>query len=355
MRNLKLDLITKIDDLVELEGEWKDLEALSRFPLSGYDWSLCCAMNFYPENSLRIIVLRSAHRIEALAPLSLKKNKSIPRIECLGSSNLYEPCDFIYRSNAALIQLIEETIALNFPFYLHRIPIDSTIADIIATKHGKKGYMVRLPSSSAGFINIDSDWNQYFSQLSSSKRYDSRRKLKIAKKIGQVEFRFYAPRPRDCRDMLPTTFKIEDSGWKQRNRSSLLSNRPLRRFFTEYLVLAAADNTLRIGFMYIDDSPVAVVIGIVRYKKFWLLKNGYDPKWKKCSPGILLLNETVKHCFEQNYRGIEFLGTDEHYIRQLAGDRFHRYQSIAFFPFRLLGLSLLSINAANHLYHRLRR
>lgn len=354
MRNLKLNIITKIGGLSELEKEWKDFASLSQYPLTGYDWSLCCARNFYPENSLRIIVLRSTKRIEALAPLAIKRIKSIPRIECLGSSYLYEPCNFLYRSQDALKQLIKATVALNYPIYLQRLPLDSPIADIVEAEYGKRGYILSRPSSGTGFIKINSSWNQFFAQLSSSKRYDSRRKLKLAKKIGRVNFRFYAPRPKDCPDMLLTAFKIEGAGWKRQNRSDLLSNRRLCWFFIEYLIFAAANNALRIGFMYIDSFPVAVVIGIVRCNKFWLLKNGYDPKWKKCSPGILLMNETVKHCFEQNYRSIEFLGTNEHYIRQLAGDRFHRYKSIAFFPFRLLGLSLLGISTANHIYHRLR-
>ena len=355
MRNFKADIITNIGVLADLEKEWKDFESVSRFPLSGYDWSLCCARSFYPENGLRIIVLRSAQRIEALAPLSIKKIKSIPRLECLGSSYLYEPCNFLYRSQDALKQLIKRIVALNYPFYLHRIPLDSPIADIVKAEQGKRGYILIRPSSGAGFIKINSSWHQFFARLSSSKRYDSRRKLKLAKKMGRVDFRFHAPRPPDCHELLRTAFKIEGSGWKRQHRSDLLSNRRLSRFFTEYLILAAANSALRIGFMYIDDSPVAVVIGIVRYNKFWLLKNGYDPQWKKCSPGILLINETVKYCFEQNYSGIEFLGTDEHYIRQLAGDGFHRYQSIAFFPYSLLGCSLLALSAANKLYHRFKR
>jgi CelD/BcsL family acetyltransferase involved in cellulose biosynthesis len=45
--------------------------------------------------------------------------------------------------------------------------------------------------------------------------------------------------------------------------------------------------------------------------RWWLLKIGFDPAWSDCSPGTLLLCETLRHAVRQQLTAYEFLGTVE--------------------------------------------
>jgi CelD/BcsL family acetyltransferase involved in cellulose biosynthesis len=45
--------------------------------------------------------------------------------------------------------------------------------------------------------------------------------------------------------------------------------------------------------------------------RFWLLKIGYDEAFARCSPGSLLLLETVRYAALRGLHSYEFLGTAE--------------------------------------------
>lgn len=344
----KLFLVTQLDDLSLLEDEWNVLESDIGYPLSGYHWSYYCAKYLYDHQNLRILVLTSDHCIEAIAPMAINKVRSVPRMETLGSSFLFEPCKLLYRSPQALKILVHNLVDFKYPFYLHRISSKSPVIDHLKGYHKKAGIFIARPSSGSGYISINTDWDTYFSNLSSSKRYDIRRKLKIAQKFGKVDFRFFNPNETEIASLLPVAFKLEGSGWKRQQKSDLMSNKPNFRFFSDFLSKAASKKQLRIGFMYIDEEPVSVVIGLVVFEKFWLLKNGYDPVWKACSPGILLMNAAIKYCFDCHLKKFEFLGGYEQFVHRFVGNCFHEYTSLAFFPYSLTGLSLLGLETLAH-------
>ena len=52
-------------------------------------------------------------------------------------------------------------------------------------------------------------------------------------------------------------------------------------------------------------------VAVEQAGRWWLLKIGFDPAWSQCSPGILLLAETLRYAAAAGLAGYEFLGTVE--------------------------------------------
>ena len=63
-------------------------------------------------------------------------------------------------------------------------------------------------------------------------------------------------------------FKIENSGWKGRKGFSLLANNKLNRFLKVYSQLASEEEILRLGFLFSDDNPAAMLIGTEYHNRF---------------------------------------------------------------------------------------
>ena len=118
----------------------------------------------------------------------------------------------------------------------------------------------------------------------------------------------------------------------------------LNTFYKQYSYLAAQSKILRLCFLFIDDTPVAMLFGVVFQGRFWVLKIGYDEEYSRCSPGILLIHETIRYAFTNGLKSYEFLGSDENWLHMWTKDNIRRHISIGYYPFNFIGLKRLSID-----------
>ena len=56
-------------------------------------------------------------------------------------------------------------------------------------------------------------------------------------------------------------------------------------------------------------------LAVVSGNRFWLLKIGYTDEFARCSPGILLMLETIRYAAKCGLRSYEFFGVEEPWLR----------------------------------------
>ena len=86
-----------------------------------------------------------------------------------------------------------------------------------------------------------------------------------------------------------------------------------------------------------------MLIGVVYFSKFWILKIGFNDKYSNCSPGMLLTMETIKYAFEQNLSSYEFLGSYEKW-QDMWPVELREYATIALYPYSFKSVFHLGIN-----------
>ena len=348
-----VEIIRDRISLGSLKEEWNNLVKIFGFPLLCHEWLASCDEAFYQNSDLRIVIVRSNGKIDAIAPMAVIKIRGVEYLEFLGSSFLYEPCNLIYRNHESLRILINQLIKFGRPVCFNRIPYESPIINMLSDFPKSKGIFIKRTSSGSAFVSIETSWEENDKNFSSKRRYDFKRKKRIAEKAGNIEFKIFCPPIEELSKHFATAFRVESAGWKGRKGSALLLNERLKNFFEIYSSLTCQEKTLRICFLNINDFAVAMVIGLEYQNKFWLLKNGYDEKWRKCSPGIQLIHETVKYAFNKGLDSYEFLGSDEPYVRIWAKNNFRKYASIGFYPMNFSGFIGLGIDVGNFVYRKL--
>jgi len=349
-------MIKIIRDRISLGGlkeEWNNLAKIFASPLLCHEWLASCAEAFHQDNDLRIVIVRSNGKIDAIAPMVVIKKRGVEYLEFLGSSFLYEPCNLIYRNHESLRILLNQMIKLGHPIYLNRIPSDSPIINLLSDFPRSKGILIKRTSSGSAFVPIEASWEEYTKIFSSKRRYDLKRKKRMAKKIDNVKFKIFCPPLEELENYLKIAFKIEAAGWKRREGSALLIKERLKNFFRIHSFLTCTHKSLRLCFLYIGEIAVAMMIGLEYKKKFWLLKNGYDEKFSKCSPGILLVHETIRYAFDHGLKSFEFLGSDEPYVRIWANNNFREYSSLGFYPINFSGIIGFGADAGNYIFRKL--
>ena len=70
---------------------------------------------------------------------------------------------------------------------------------------------------------------------------------------------------------------------------------------------------LRLFFLRVNGRPIAMVYALEDGDTCYLLKGGYDPAYRRHSPGTLLLHAVVSHCFAAGLSRIEFHGGAQPY------------------------------------------
>lgn len=332
-----IQIVRSSENLAELTSDWNRLAERFRNPLLRAEWFAACAATLCPSSELRVVVNRTGDQVTAIAPLVAVKNGGRETLELLGSSLLYEPSGLLYRDRPALSELLGGIRQLKRPLLLQRLGAGcAEIRELEATCRGRSFFVVREAPGSP-WIPICSSFDRFEAQLPARRRSDLQRARRRAAEFGNARFEVLAPGASQIDELLPQMMAVEASGWKGASGGAMLRNEAVRCFFSLYARSAAALGLLRVAFLRINRVPAAFQLMVEWGSRLWVLKIGYDESWARCSPGILLMHESIRYAFDRGLEVFEFLGTDEPWIRLWTGC-VHRYVSARLYPFSMRAL-----------------
>ncbi len=313
-------LIRSPEELDGLKEAWRTLSASARLPMQEFGWVQACAEALLARHELYGVVVTDANGPVAIAPL-VKPRKGPFRLGLLGVDELSEPMDFLYTNEAALAALAGTLARSRFPLDLKRVPADSpTVAALEQACRGRTP-LVRRPGNPYPRILLDAGWTDPEQQLSSSRRSLLRRMRRRAEQTGTVTWEVSTPAPSNLAAMLDEAFRVEAASWKGRDGSAVARNPVKRKFFETYAALACGEGLLRLCFLRIGGRPAAMQIAVESKGGFWLFKIGYDEEFASCSPGSLLIEETVRYAAVRGLASYEFLGSVEEWTRMWTEDQ----------------------------------
>ncbi|HZR47862.1 MAG TPA: GNAT family N-acetyltransferase [Candidatus Manganitrophaceae bacterium] len=344
-----VEIVDRLEGLHALADSWNRLAEGFGSPLLRHEWFVSCAEAFCPPHRLFVAIVRSKGEVTAVAPLVSVRRTGTERLELLGCSPLFEPSGFLYAGAGPLEELVDGLLDLKMPLLLRRVPSESREALLLQSPDHARGYLMIKETEGTLWLSCAEGWADFEAGLSSSRRAGFRRAKKRAEGAGKVRFEVVSPGGENLDDYFQELVAVETAGWKGKDGTAIARDESLMRFFHLYSHRAAALGMLRLSFLRVDGKAIAVLLAVEYAGRLWVLKVGYDEAWAACSPGTLLMHETIRYAFEQRLDGFEFLGTDEPWIRVWT-DRTHRYVSARTYPFSpqgLVGLGLdLSTQAA---------
>lgn len=339
---VETQVIESLAGLAALAREWDALARSAELPMLTHAWVQTAAATLYREDQLHVLVIRRQGALAAVAPLVTGRRAGIRRLGLIGGSHFGEPSDLLFESNAAQATLARAVADAGLPFVLARIPATSPF--VAAMKAAAHGPLSVVPAAGTLSVPIACTWDEYAASLSQQRRYDLRRARRRAEEAGKVTIRIFDPRPDQLDEPMAELVRIESAGWKERRGSSLSRRDGLREFFRRYALDAARAGNLRFSFLDVDGRAIAAQLSVLHRGRLWVLKIGYDEAWSRCSPGLQLLAETMRHAFEQRLSSYEFLGSDEPWLHGWPGDR-RECVTIKAYPANLAGAWSLAADA----------
>jgi CelD/BcsL family acetyltransferase involved in cellulose biosynthesis len=292
----------------EFSSACAGIEAFTSTPMQSHIWNLACAESF-PEGDPVLVTVQRRGRTVALVPLFRPHGES--RLVFLGQG-LFEPTLFSYEDEESCNALARALLTLKEPIFLRDVDTSSLMVQALqkACSESKRICVMRsMPAHP--WLQLDESWLKPEDHLNSGRRSDLRRAHRNAEKFGPLSFQNITPAANELEDILTEVFRVESANWKGEEGSGLAHDPTIQGFYRRFSQLATEQGILRILLMKCGDQTAAVQLGVDYKNRFWLLKMGYDQQFARCSPGELLIVESIRLAVERGMGAYEFTGTPE--------------------------------------------
>jgi CelD/BcsL family acetyltransferase involved in cellulose biosynthesis len=279
-------------------------------------WLKAWWRHFSAENEALLLLVTQDNRPLGLAPLMLR-NKTA---RFMGSADLCDSGDFVvasgmedFFSQAVLRHLEKEGIKR---LVLEQVRPDSRVCEHFIPTAQANGWSVSLiPQGASMQMDLPKSWESYLQGLSAKQRHEVRRKLRRANDKGILVSQVIrqAEQTRSAMDTFMHLF-----------RQSRADKEEFMTGKREAFFRSLAEELARYGMLYllcltIDNLPAAAVFCVEHGNTMHLYNNGFDPRFRGVSAGLVSKILTIRASIESGLSVYDFLSGTEHYKYQLGG------------------------------------
>jgi len=120
-----------------------------------------------------------------------------------------------------------------------------------------------------------------------------RRRRNQLSKLGDVSVECLSPDD-SAQEWLDGFIRLENSGWKNKARTSIALNPIDLDFYRDMIASAAEEDALLFMRLSVDGVPIAYTLDLFSDPFIYCVKSAYDPAYRKYAPGVILEHETLK-------------------------------------------------------------
>jgi CelD/BcsL family acetyltransferase involved in cellulose biosynthesis len=176
-------------------------------------------------------------------------------------------------------------------------------------------------------VRVQGPWATYERSLSRNLRRDVGRCRRRLGELGTVSVDV-----RQDPGALEEAFAVEAAGWKGTAGTAIASRPQTQAFYTDVAEWAAGRGSLRLIFLRVDGRAIAFHLALEEGGTYFPLKGGFDPAFRRHSPGKLIIHATLERAFAVGLQRYEFLGAVDDYKQRWANDVHDRllFQAFSF-------------------------
>ncbi len=133
----------------------------------------------------------------------------------------------------------------------------------------------------------------------------------------------------DLDGTLRQAFELEGSGWKTELGTAIVSDAATLRFYKDVAMWAAPRGMLRLAFLRLDGRAIAADFVLLDDGRTYDVKGGYDPAYRKLSPGLVLQGLLIEWARDQGCRTHELLGDADQWKLEWTDQLRPRFEVVA--------------------------
>lgn len=311
-----VEWVTEIARFAALATEWDALVARNSRPFDLHCWHMAWLAAFGGAKRLAICTVRDDGELAGALPM-IRDGR---RLEAMANvhSCLFRP---LARSPEAMDALIDAALQDAASVELEELPDGDPSLEHLTAGLRRAGMAGLLePGSVSPIVDAAGDLDAWIKESHSSWKKRLRRYHRKMEKDYEASFEI-AKAPTDLEAELSLGFSLEASGWKGSAGTAIVSQPETETFYREIATCFDARGELRLNRIELDGELVAFSLCIEHRGRLYSLKAGYDERFRKLVPGLVLQLSIVEHCFEGEIEAYELLGERTEWKDKLATTR----------------------------------
>jgi CelD/BcsL family acetyltransferase involved in cellulose biosynthesis len=315
-RGRLLEVIETPQRFAGIAPEWERL-ADGSTPFACHAWLRAWWDAFAAGAAMRVVALWDSDRLVAGCPLELRAGRwrSMANVH----SPLWEP---VGEDCVALAEVVRSALALaGGRLLLDSLPGESrALAAARGAVRAERGGMLMAPRHVSPIVSTAGELAAW--RIATRHRWGAPLERFRRKMIREHEARVEAVYvPEDLTAQLRAGFDVEASGWKGRAGTAIVSSPVTERFYTDVAAYAYARGELRLSRIVCDGEVVAFDLSLLRGGRLYLLKTGFDERYRRLAPGLVLRLSVIERCFELGLDAHELLGDESEWKLKFATSR----------------------------------
>lgn len=299
-----------LESLTALEPEWSALWAQDgrATPFQHPAWLLPWTRNLWGGGNLLVLAMRAQRRLVGMAPLFLWGYGSQPetvRVSWLGAgitdyTDLLAASGYEQACAAAMLARLREHAATWHVCALEELPPGSPLLEL------------RLPAepcSVCPVARLPESIEQHLAACDSKFRTDLRRAENRLKRAGTLEF--IRADESTAGELMDHLFRLHAHRWQERGEAGVLVTQRLQQFHRETAAALLRAGMLRLYGLRLNGECIAVQYNIATPRAAYAYLAGFDPAWRKDSPGAVLLKHSLADAIAEGIREFDFLRQPE--------------------------------------------
>jgi len=326
---LSIDKLETLEAIEGLAAEWHRLweRDPAATPFEGPDWLVPWTRHLWGGGRLRVLAVRQGRELAAVAPLFLWGYDGDPlvvRVSLLGSGI----SDYLGITAAPELAV---DAARRIYEWLAETDDDWHVCDLqelrpgCALLHCERPVELaarEVPGSICPVLALPPDFGKLESGLDSKFCRNLRNAGHRLARAGNPEI---VAAPADANELMHALFRLHRSRWEERGQAGVLAAEAVERFHLEAADRLVRSGALRLMGLRLNGEIIAVQYSLFGKGCYFCYLSGFDPAYAACSPGALLIAETIRRAIAEGCREVDFLRQREPFKYQWgARDRSSR-------------------------------
>jgi CelD/BcsL family acetyltransferase involved in cellulose biosynthesis len=311
---LTVDWVGEESEFEALAGEWDALAAADSVPFDLHCWYATWWRAFGAGQELAICAARRDGALVGVFPLCRTGNGELKAMANTHTP-LFRPLASDEEARAAIVAAAMEN---GSDLELTCLPEgDASVARLREGARAAAKTPLIEPSYTSPTVDTSGDFDAW--RELSKPRWGAPLE-RFRRKMGrdhEAELEIVEP-PRELEAELVDGYRVEASGWKGEAGTAILSSPRTEAFYTEIARVFDAREELRFSRIVLDGETAAFDFTLLHGGRLYLLKTGYDERFRRLAPGLVMRLSVIERCFETGARSHELLGDESGWKSKFA-------------------------------------